>query len=109
LHGRRVGPVVTSVGDFDSAQGQSGRLGLKLQQLQAYGVHGHSPVQCVDDREQAGQFDSGILPQDVERPGAILAAAPTQKCAHKEKGDKSNFWAYPQRIVGATGFEPATF
>ena len=73
--------VAARIGDFQHLQRQIGGLGLKLQQPQADRVHGHPLVLAVDGREQPRQFDFRILPQDVQGPGAILAAAPTQKGA----------------------------
>ena len=44
-------------------------------------MHGHALVLGVDGREKPGEFDFRVLPQDVQRPGAVLAAAPTDEGA----------------------------
>ena len=65
-------------GGFECMQRQAGGLGLEFQQSQPHGMHRHAAMFGIDCREEAGQRDFGILSQDMQRPSAILAAAPTQ-------------------------------
>src|SRR5690606_18657384 len=66
----------TGAGELALAIGAGGR-----EEVAADGVHGDAVVDLVDGGEQADDVDLAALTQDVERPGAVLAAAPGEERA----------------------------
>jgi hypothetical protein len=55
---------------------QPERLGLTVEERLPNGVHRDTPELGCDGGEQAGDLDLAGSPHLVERPGAVLAAAP---------------------------------
>jgi hypothetical protein len=52
---------------------------LRLQQFVTGTVHGYSLKIRIDRGQQSGNFDVRSLPQHVQRPRAVFAAAPGEK------------------------------
>ena len=71
--------IAAGPGQVDGGQRQAHALGLCQQQLLAHPVHGHPFERLVEGGEQSHHLDGRILPQCVQRPGAVLAAAPGEQ------------------------------
>ena len=63
-------------------QRQAGRLGLRLEQGPPHAVHGHPVERRVDGGDEPDHGHVRPLPQHMQRPGRVLAAAPAQKRSH---------------------------
>ncbi len=68
--------VAAGPGQIDSDEGQTDTGGLLGQQLLAHPVHRHSFELLIEGGEQPYYLDGWILPQLMQCPRTILAAAP---------------------------------
>jgi hypothetical protein len=74
--------VRTRARDRDDAQRQAGGGGLGLQHVATHGVH-RDAIDLAVERRQQRRYRAGMrLIEHVQRPGAVLAAAPRQKNLH---------------------------
>jgi hypothetical protein len=78
-HARLVVGVGAGEGQIDLPEGQPGGGGLLVEQLLAEAVDGDAAELLVDGGEQANDFILRLLAEQVEGPGAVLAAAPTKE------------------------------
>ena len=79
VHRGRIGCVRAGMRYRDAGERQSERLRLRGKQVLAHRVYRDSLRIVVHGREQPGHFE--VLPgaQEVQRPGAVLAAGPGQE------------------------------
>jgi hypothetical protein len=63
---------------FYGPQGKADAPGLFLNQSPPDRVHGNAIGRAVEGCDQRCDLNAGCLPQKVQRPGAVLAAAPRQ-------------------------------
>lgn len=77
-HGRLVLSVAAGARERDGPQGQPGSPRLGVEQFATDRVHRDAPVALVESGEEADDIDV-LSAQDMERPGAILPAAPGQQ------------------------------
>jgi hypothetical protein len=63
---------------FYGPQGKADAPGLFLNQPPPDRVHGNAIGRAVEGRDQRCDLNAGCLPQKVQRPGAVLSAAPRQ-------------------------------
>ena len=59
--------------------GKPGGVGLRLHQFRTNPVHGDPPERLVQRGHQPDDLDLPALPQDVQRPGRVLARTPRQQ------------------------------
>jgi len=71
--------VGTDVGKPDRPEGQPRRCGLPRQELPAGVVHENPVMIGVYRRQEPGDLHVRVPAQQVEDPGAVLAAAPTDE------------------------------
>ena len=74
------------MGNGHRAERHAGGAGLGLEQAAPDRVHGHAAERLVHGREQAGDLHASLLPEDVEAPGTVLAAAPGEEGLHGREG-----------------------
>ena len=80
-HDALIVGIAAWIGDRDLGQRQPRACRLGLHELPPDGMHRHAIERAVDGGEQAGNLDP-LATRQVQRPGRILARAPTQKCFH---------------------------
>jgi hypothetical protein len=78
-HARFILFVGTGPGKRNGPKRHTDGFGLQLNQLPAHGVHGHSIKLFVQGGDQRYNFNLRVLTQQVQRPGAILAARPGKR------------------------------
>jgi hypothetical protein len=78
-HARVVVGVRAGKGKIDLPERQANGVGLPVEQLFAEAVDGDAAELFVDGSEQGDDFEFGLLAEQVERPGTVLAAAPAQQ------------------------------
>jgi hypothetical protein len=61
---------------FDWPERQSSSMGLRLDQCTPNRMHSHALSFGVESRDQRGNLDVWLLPEKMQRPGAVFAAAP---------------------------------
>jgi len=85
-HAQLILGVAARMRQGHAPQRQARGPGLDFQKFLAHGVHGHAPEGFVHRREQPHDFQPDLLPQDMQAPGAVLAAAPGEEdaCAHEQ-------------------------
>ena len=62
--------------EFHHPQREASQLGLGLDQRAADGMHGHAVGGGIEGRDERGDTNVRLLAEPVQRPGAVLAAAP---------------------------------
>src|ERR1700678_2090622 len=68
--------VGTGPGQGNGPERQADGLSLQLEQLATDGVHGDAIELFVESGDERYDFNAGILPEEMQRPCAILAARP---------------------------------
>ena len=58
---------------------QPRRFALRIKERLAITMHCHARKLLVDRRQQSNNFERRIAPQQMQRPGAVLAARPAQQ------------------------------
>jgi hypothetical protein len=81
-HGGFVFRVRTGVGQRHGPERQTGRRGLRLEHVPPNSVHRHAVHRAVHRRQERRDRPRVLPVQHVERPGAVLAAAPRQEDLH---------------------------
>src|SRR5262249_50323344 len=82
--------------DRDQRQARRSRLGFD--QSPAHGVHRHPVERLIERRQEPDDFEVGLLAEDMERPGAILAGTPGEEDFrsgaghHRLRYDATNPW-----------------
>ena len=71
--------IGTGPGKGNGPERHAQRLGLQLQQFAPDGVHGHSIELFVEGGDERYDFNRGVLPEEMQRPGAIFTTGP-RKC-----------------------------
>jgi len=80
-HSRFVLLVGTGPGERNDPKRQPGGGRLRFQKLAPDRVHGDAIEGFVYSGDEGDNFNRGILPQKVQRPGAILTARPGKRDA----------------------------
>jgi hypothetical protein len=80
-HARLVVGVRAGEGQVDLPDGQADGGGLPVEEFLAKAVDGDAAEFFVDGGEQGDDLVLGLLAQEVKRPGAVLASAPTEQDA----------------------------
>ena len=103
-HGALVDVIRTRRRNRNLPQRQPERAGLRLEHVDTHRVHGDPLCRLVDRRQQAAELDT-LLPQDMHRPGAVLAARPRHQRLHLKSSGCSVF---ASRSVATTTRGPGT-
>ena len=82
--------VGTGPGQGNGPQREAERCRLQFQQLAPDGVHGDAIELFVEGSDESYDFDARILPEEMQRPGAVFTARPRERYALQARtGDRS--------------------
>jgi hypothetical protein len=76
--------VGTGPGQGIGPERQADGLSLLVEQLVPDGVHGHAIELFIQGGDESYDFNAGILPEEMQGPGAVFAAGPRNSNTHTD-------------------------